>query len=161
MDSLSSDPVAEVLRHLHRQAEAAAAPLMQTYASEAANPEQAISHVIEAETKDLTGLYRGFAGNFLSVSPDFGRFLYMCARGCKAKRIVEFGSSMGVSAIYMARRRDPVAETLEFGERSEPLTRPFHRPHRSSPPLASSGRATRPARLFLVRLGRAYCFAAH
>ena len=26
----------------------------------------------------------------------------MCARTCKAKRIVEFGSSMGVSAIYLA-----------------------------------------------------------
>ncbi len=26
----------------------------------------------------------------------------MCARSCKAKRIVEFGSSMGISAIYMA-----------------------------------------------------------
>ena len=26
----------------------------------------------------------------------------MCARTCKAKRIVEFGSSMGISAIYMA-----------------------------------------------------------
>ncbi|WP_028168177.1 O-methyltransferase [Bradyrhizobium elkanii] len=102
MDSLSSGPVAEVLKRLHGEAEAADAPLMQTYASEMTNAEQAISQVIEAETKDLAGLYHGFAGNFLSVSPEFGRFLYMCARSCKARRIVEFGSSMGVSAIYMA-----------------------------------------------------------
>ena len=26
----------------------------------------------------------------------------MCTRACKARRIVEFGSSMGISAIYMA-----------------------------------------------------------
>ncbi|MDI4239160.1 class I SAM-dependent methyltransferase [Bradyrhizobium sp. Arg237L] len=101
MDSLSSGPVAEVLQRLHQEAEAADAPLMQVYMSEATNGE-AISQFIEAETKDLTGLYHGLAGNFLNVSPEFGRFLYMCARSCKAKRIVEFGSSMGVSAIYMA-----------------------------------------------------------
>jgi predicted O-methyltransferase YrrM len=102
MDSLSSGPVAEVLERLHREAEAADAPLMQTYASEMTNVEQAMRQVVEAETKDLTGLYHGYAGNFLSVSPEFGRFLYMSARACKAKRIVEFGSSMGISAIYMA-----------------------------------------------------------
>ncbi len=102
MDSLSSGPVAEVLQRLHHEAEAADAPLMQTYASEVTTIEQAMRQIVEAENKDLTGLYRGYAGNFLGVSPEFGRFLYMCARTCKAKRIVEFGSSMGVSAIYMA-----------------------------------------------------------
>ena len=102
MDSLSSGPVAEVLKRLPREAEAADASLMQTYASEMTNVEQAMRQVVEAETEDLTGLYHGYADNFLSVSPEFGRFLYMCARSCKAKRIVEFGSSMGISAIYMA-----------------------------------------------------------
>lgn len=102
MDSLSSGPVAEVLERLHREAEAADASLMQTYASEMTNVEQAMRQVVEAETEDLTGLYHGYADNFLSVSPQFGRFLYMCARSCKARRIVEFGSSMGISAIYMA-----------------------------------------------------------
>lgn len=102
MDSLSSGTVAHVLKRLHQEAEAADAPLMQTYVGEMTNVEQAMRQVVEAETKDLTGLYRGFAGNFLAVSPQFGRFLYMCARSCKAKRIVEFGSSMGISAIYLA-----------------------------------------------------------
>ena len=100
MDSLSSGRVAEVLQRLHQEAEAADAPLMQTHAGE--NIEDAMRQVVEAETEDLTGLYHRYAGNFLSVSPEFGHFLYMCARGCKAKRIVEFGSSMGISAIYMA-----------------------------------------------------------
>ena len=89
MDSLSSGPVAEVLKRLHREAEAADAPLMQTYASEMTNVEQAMRQVVEAETEDLTGLYHGYADNFLSVSPQFGRFLYMCARSCKARRIVD------------------------------------------------------------------------
>jgi predicted O-methyltransferase YrrM len=102
VDSLSSGPVAEVLRRLHQEAEAADAPLAQSYASEATGHEQMITQFIDAETKDLEGVYHGLAGNFLNVSPQFGRFLYMCARSCKARRIVEFGSSMGISAIYMA-----------------------------------------------------------
>ena len=102
MDSLSSGLVADVLKRLHQEAEVADAPLMQTYASEASGLEQVVTQVIDGETRDLKGFYQGFAGNFLSVSPAFGRFLYMCARSCKARRIVEFGSSMGISAIYMA-----------------------------------------------------------
>jgi predicted O-methyltransferase YrrM len=100
MDSVSSGLVAEVLQRLHQEADAADAPLMQAYASETTNVEQAMKQVVEAENKDLTGLYHGYADNFLSVSPEFGRFLYMCARSCKAKRIVEFGSSMDFRHLY-------------------------------------------------------------
>jgi predicted O-methyltransferase YrrM len=102
MDSISSGQLADVLERLHREAAAADAPLMQTFAGENTSPEQVIGQVIAAETKDLQGFYRRFADNFLSVSPEFGRFLYMCARGCKAQRIVEFGTSMGISTLYMA-----------------------------------------------------------
>jgi predicted O-methyltransferase YrrM len=102
VDSLSSGPIAEILKRLHQEAEAADAPLAQTYANEATSQEQMLVQVIESETTDLKGFYHRLAGNFLNVSPEFGRFLYMCARACKARCIVEFGSSMGISAIYMA-----------------------------------------------------------
>lgn len=102
MDSLSSGLVADVLERLHREADAADAPLAHAVTNEANSREEMISQIIAAENRDLEGIYRGFAGNFLSVSPRFGRFLYMCAHACKAKHIVEFGSSMGISAIYMA-----------------------------------------------------------
>lgn len=102
MDSLSSGLVAEVLERLHREAESADAALVQTLTSKTSSREEMIGRIIAAENSDLKGLYRGFAGNFLSVDPQFGRFLYMSARACKAKRIIEFGSSMGVSTIYMA-----------------------------------------------------------
>jgi predicted O-methyltransferase YrrM len=102
VDSLSSGPVAEALNRLHREAEASDKPLAQSYGRGVTSHEQVIAQFIDAESKDLAGLYHGLAGSFLSVSPEFGRFLYMCARACKARRIVEFGSSMGISAIYMA-----------------------------------------------------------
>jgi len=36
---------------------------------------------------DYRAVYRGFADNFLAVSPTYGRFLYAIARACKATRI--------------------------------------------------------------------------
>ena len=146
MDSLSSGPVAEVLQRLHQEADAADAPLMQTYASEIANLEQAMNQVVEAENKDLTGLYHGYADNFLSVSPEFGRFLYMCARSCKAKRIIEFGSSMGISAIYMAAALRDMGGGVLIGTELEP-SKAERRRRTSRPPgwptLSSFGSAMR------------------
>lgn len=100
MNSLSSGLVADVLARLHREAEAADAPLMQTVMNK--GREEILGEFLQAETRDVAAVYRELAGNFLSVSPDFGRFLYMCVRACKPTCVVEFGSSMGVSTIYLA-----------------------------------------------------------
>lgn len=113
MDSISSGPIADLLAKLHQEAEAADRPLIERYfansmpdsegkgtAEDAMN--DAINHFIESENKDLKGLYSQHAGNFLAVSPQFGRFLYACARANRAQRIIEFGSSMGISTIYLA-----------------------------------------------------------
>lgn len=100
MNSLSSGLVADVLSRLHREAEAADAPLMQTVMNK--GREEILGEFLQAETRDVAAVYRELVGNFLSVSPDFGRFLYMCVRACKPTCIVEFGSSMGVSTIYLA-----------------------------------------------------------
>jgi hypothetical protein len=47
-------------------------------------------------------LHRGFADNFLTISPTYGLFLDATARACQATRIVEFGPSMGISTIYLS-----------------------------------------------------------
>ncbi len=39
---------------------------------------------------------------YMPVSPDKGRFLYITARALGARRIVEFGTSFGLSTIYLA-----------------------------------------------------------
>lgn len=39
---------------------------------------------------------------FLTISPEQGRFLYLVGRTVDAKRVVEFGTSFGVSTIYLA-----------------------------------------------------------
>jgi predicted O-methyltransferase YrrM len=101
MDSLTTGAAATVLERLYREAEAADAPLMAQF-STGATAEQMVASIIAAEGDDLHGLYRQHADHFLSVSPTLGRFLYMIARACGAQRIVEFGTSMGVSTIHLA-----------------------------------------------------------
>lgn len=39
---------------------------------------------------------------YLSVPPDVGRLLYMLARTCSCRTIVEFGTSMAISTIHLA-----------------------------------------------------------
>lgn len=52
-----------------------------------------------ATTKQQTGMFRKA---LLPISRDVGRFLYIVARSISATRIVEFGTSYGVSTIYFA-----------------------------------------------------------
>jgi predicted O-methyltransferase YrrM len=105
MDSLSTGRVARTLAHLFTEAEQADRPLMAQFA-DAVHPEQliadTIAHHFAEERRDLRGFYSGYADNFLNVAPEYGRFLYQCARARKATRIVEFGTSMGVSTIHLA-----------------------------------------------------------
>src|SRR5258708_37244786 len=98
MDSLTTDPVAAVLRRLYQGAARGDPPLMERYRDRGV----ALDELLKAEAKDYRAMYRTYANNFLNVSADFGRFLYMCARARKAKRIVEFGTSFGISTIHLA-----------------------------------------------------------
>ena len=98
MDSLTTDPVAAVLRRLYQEAEQADKPLIEKYRDTGVDWDE----LLKAETKDYRAFYRTYANNFLNVSADFGRFLYMCARTRKAKLIVEFGTSFGISTIHLA-----------------------------------------------------------
>ena len=101
MDSLTTGRVADVLKRLYQEAEIADRPLLERYRNRDLNHDE-LRKVFEAEAKDYRALYRTYAGNFLNVSANFGRFLYMCARARKAKRIVEFGTSFGISTIHLA-----------------------------------------------------------
>jgi hypothetical protein len=43
-----------------------------------------------------------FRTSYMAISPTQGRFLYVAARAVDAKKIVEFGSSYGISTLYLA-----------------------------------------------------------
>src|SRR5688500_8842921 len=102
MDTLTSAPVADVLTRLFDEAQAADGPLEARFAENLAGRDDAIAELLAQEAADYKGVYHEYADNFLNVSAEFGRFLYICARARQAKRIVEFGTSFGVSTIYLA-----------------------------------------------------------
>lgn len=106
MNSLTDGSVAATLDRLHRDAQASdrehLEAMMSAMEAPGASAEQAIAGMLAEERADYRGVYRGYADNFLAVSPGYGRFLYMMARARKAMRIVEFGTSMGISTIYLA-----------------------------------------------------------
>lgn len=101
MNSLSAGPVAETLQRLFQQAEQADRPLMEQFA-QAEDIDQVLSEHLAEERRDLQGVYRGYVDNFLNVTPEYGRFLYQCVRARGATRIVEFGTSMGISTLHLA-----------------------------------------------------------
>jgi predicted O-methyltransferase YrrM len=103
MNSLIIDPVAGVLKQLFQKAEAVDRSAYESFSNEGKeySPEQ-LKTFLEDEKKDYKKVYRNYAGNYLNVSPEFGKFLYMCALTRKARRIVEFGTSFGISTIHLA-----------------------------------------------------------
>jgi predicted O-methyltransferase YrrM len=106
MNTLTSSRVANLLETLHRDAEGSDRELSEALQARIATPgasiEMLVADLLADERADYRAAYRDRADNFLAVSPDYGRFLYATARACKATRIVEFGTSMGISTIYLA-----------------------------------------------------------
>jgi predicted O-methyltransferase YrrM len=104
MDSLTR--IAELLTNLHREADAADGPfkeqIMAAVAASGKSLEEFFAEKIARDRADYRSGLSGQAERFLAVSPSYGRFLYMCVRASRARRIVEFGTSMGISTIYLA-----------------------------------------------------------
>lgn len=103
MDTLTSAPVADVLARLFAEAHAADEPLHAQWAEALHDTNSAeVAQLLAREAADYQGVYHEYADNFLNVSAELGRFLYICARARRARRIVEFGTSFGISTIHLA-----------------------------------------------------------
>ena len=106
MDSLTNGRVAELLANLHRKADAAdqsmKEQIMAAVAASGKSLEEFFAEKIANDKADYKAGLGGQAERFLAVSPSYGRFLYTCARAARATRIIEFGTSMGISTIYLA-----------------------------------------------------------
>ena len=106
MNTLNDGRVAQLLDKLHDDAEATdrefMATMMAQFEASGATLEQAAAKLVAEERVSYRTTYRAHAEHFLAVSPAYGRFLYAIARARRAARIVEFGTSMGVSTIYLA-----------------------------------------------------------
>jgi predicted O-methyltransferase YrrM len=98
MTSLTTAPLAPLLDRLFKEAEAAAAAT-----------ESAVADLSDAEQARLRQSKTGYVELYsrlkdvpIAVSRETGTLLYMLARGAKARNIVEFGTSFGISTLYLA-----------------------------------------------------------
>jgi len=97
--TLKTPRVANLVARLFAEAEASDADLRRMLGS--IPPEERARRM-----SDPNSDYRAFYGrakeHFLAVSPETARLLYMLARSAKARAVVEFGTSFGISTVHLA-----------------------------------------------------------
>ena len=94
MNSLADPTVSELLERLHAEADAQMPELRSTI--------RATRETEDGNDQTPEAWYDKLQDFYLPVNPEQGRFLYQTVRAVRPERIVEFGSSFGVSAIYLA-----------------------------------------------------------
>ncbi|NEW91388.1 class I SAM-dependent methyltransferase [Rhodopseudomonas sp. BR0M22] len=93
MTTLTTSPLAPLLARLFDEAQAAQPQLDQL-------PPGTLP-MMRSKT-DYATLYGRLKDYALAVSPETGVLLYMLARSCRARTIVEFGTSFGISTLHLA-----------------------------------------------------------
>jgi predicted O-methyltransferase YrrM len=100
MITLTHPPVSTVLERLFAEADASQALLMQQMAG--LSSEERTALMASARSIDYQAFYHRAKEFHLAVSRQTGAWLYMYARMMKARSIVEFGTSFGVSTLHLA-----------------------------------------------------------
>ncbi len=105
MNSLTDPPVGELLDRLHREAD----EQRDRIRTELAGPGD--------QSSGPTSHWQRLKDFYLPVSREQGVFLYQTVRATGARRVIEFGTSFGVSTIYLAAGlRDQVEDgQADFG----------------------------------------------
>ncbi|WP_050477136.1 O-methyltransferase [Herbaspirillum rhizosphaerae] len=98
MTTLTTTPLAPLLSRLFDEAKAASTDVM---AAVADLSESERTRLMRSKT-DYRDLYARFRHVGLPVSRETGTLLYMLARNCRARSIVEFGTSFGISTLHLA-----------------------------------------------------------
>jgi predicted O-methyltransferase YrrM len=98
MNTLTSAPLAPLLAYLFELADNITPA---SHAGLAALSEEEHTRLMQSKTA-YRELYSQLKDVPLAVSRETGRLLYMLARSSKAKNIVEFGTSFGLSTLHLA-----------------------------------------------------------
>ena len=94
MNTLVTPPLAPLLAQLLTDAEATTANLFQQL-----SPEEIEAFKGKGDYRELYGRMKDY---HLAVSKDTGVLLYMLARSTRARSIIEFGTSFGISTLHLA-----------------------------------------------------------
>lgn len=95
MTTLTTAPLAPLLARLFDEADAATSPAFATMSDDER------SRLMNSRT-DYLALYARLKDVWLPVSRETGHLLYMLARTRRARAIVEFGTSFGISTLHLA-----------------------------------------------------------
>ena len=98
MTTLTTAPLAPLLARLFAEADDLS-DATEAALADLSDAEQARLLGSKTEYIDVYGRLREVP---LAVSPETGRLLYMLARSCEARSIVEFGTSFGISTLHLA-----------------------------------------------------------
>ena len=98
MTTLTTTPLEPLLDRLFAEAAAASA---ETEALVAGLSDEEQARLMQSKTEYL-GLYERLKNVPLAISRETGALLYMLARSCGARTIVEFGTSFGISTLHLA-----------------------------------------------------------
>lgn len=93
--TLTAKPLAALLDRLFAQAEAATSPAV------AGISRQERERLMRSKTEYL-GFYGRLKDLWLPVSRETGALLYMLTRSMKARHVLEFGTSFGISTLHLA-----------------------------------------------------------
>ncbi|RDZ29279.1 O-methyltransferase [Lysobacter silvisoli] len=95
MNTLAIEPLAPLLDRLFRESDAARSPAAEALSSDERD------RLLRSKTEYLD-FYERVKDLWLPVSRETGRLLYMLARSSQARSVVEFGTSFGISTLYLA-----------------------------------------------------------
>jgi predicted O-methyltransferase YrrM len=99
MTTLTTAPLTTLLPQLFADAEATQAALHREIGALSPDAQKAF---MDGARTDYRGFYGRARDAHLAVSPATARLLYMLARASRARAIVEFGMSFGISTIHLA-----------------------------------------------------------
>jgi len=98
MTTLTAPPVSDLIEQLFTEADQdfsnAPSPFAQL------SPEERSRLMIS--TTEYHTLYAGLSNQALAISRETGTLLYMLARATRARTIIEFGTSFGISTLHLA-----------------------------------------------------------
>ena len=97
MNTLTTAPLAPLLKRLFADAEASTAKMRQERANSPAD-----SAARGAQSDDYLAFYSRYKDYHLAVSPQTGTLMYMLARSMAARNAIEFGTSFGISTLHIA-----------------------------------------------------------
>lgn len=101
MTTLATTPLAPLLDRLFAEAEAPFSPRLSAAFADTAQ-EDLLAQSASTNQADYQAFYGLAKEDYLAVSRDTARLLYLLVRSTGARSIVEFGTSFGISTLHLA-----------------------------------------------------------